>query len=119
MTINTSNAFSYRLIGKLTAFFATSGVQSSSSTSDQFHFRRVAFSHQFKGKLGLSLAKAAVFLINLNLDGSPITSKSHTHPSPVTLANFSFVNLVFIFRCSSSTTNPVIVNKVFFLNSCK
>jgi hypothetical protein len=27
------------------------------------------------------LAKAAVLRINLNLDGTPITSKSHTHPS--------------------------------------
>jgi hypothetical protein len=33
-------------------------------------------------------------------------SPSHPH-SPFTLANCSFVNLVFIFRCSSSTTNPV------------
>ncbi len=35
--------------------------------------------------------------------------------SPFTLANFSFVNLVFIFRCSSSTTNPVCVRHVNLL----
>ncbi len=61
-----------------------SGVQSAPSTSGQFHFRvfrRVAFLHQLKGKVDLSLAKAAVLRINLNLDGPPIASKSHTHPS--------------------------------------
>jgi len=32
-------------------------------------------------KVGLALAKAAVLRIVLNLDGAPIASKSHTHPS--------------------------------------
>ena len=62
-------------------FFAASGVQSSHSTSDQFHFRRSAFTQHLKSKVGLALAKAAALRINLNLDGSPIASKSHTHPS--------------------------------------
>jgi hypothetical protein len=35
--------------------------------------------------------------------------------SPFTLANFSFVNLVFIFRSSSSTTNPVCERRVDLL----
>jgi hypothetical protein len=35
--------------------------------------------------------------------------------TPITLANFSFVNLVFIFRCSSSTTNPVYERRVNLL----
>ncbi len=61
-------------------FFATSGVQSAQSTS-VFHFRRAAFLQQLKSKVGLALAKAAVFRIVLNLDGAPIASKSHTHPS--------------------------------------
>jgi len=34
-----------------------------------------------------------------------------TH-SPITLANFSCINLVFIFRCSSSPCNPVYVRCV-------
>ena len=62
-------------------FFAASGVQSAQSTSGQFHFRRAAFSQQLTGKVGLALAKAAALRINLNLDGAPIASKSHTHPS--------------------------------------
>jgi hypothetical protein len=62
-------------------FLAASGVQSAQSTSGQFHFRRAAFLQQLKGKVGLALAKVAALRINLNLDGVPISSKSHTHPS--------------------------------------
>jgi hypothetical protein len=62
-------------------FFIVSGVQSTKSTIGQFHFLRAVFSDQIKIKVGLALAKAAVLRINLNLDGEPITSKSHTHPS--------------------------------------
>jgi hypothetical protein len=40
-----------------------------------------SFSVQVKSKVGLTLAKEAVLRITLNLDGAPIISKSHTHPS--------------------------------------
>ncbi len=63
-------------------FFSASGVQSAQSTSGGFfHFRRAAFSSALKSKVGLALAKAADLRIVLNLDGAPIASKSHTHPS--------------------------------------
>ena len=39
------------------------------------------FIDQLKSKVGLTLSKAAALRITLNLDGTPITSKSHTHPS--------------------------------------
>ena len=61
-------------------FFAASGVQPAQTDRGMFHFRRVAFSSGLKSKVGLALAKAAVLRINLNLDGTPIASKSHTHP---------------------------------------
>ncbi len=61
-------------------FFSDSGVQSVKSTS-VFQFRRAAFLQQFKSKVGLAPVKAVVFRIDLNLDGTPITSKSHSHPS--------------------------------------
>ena len=32
-------------------------------------------------KVGSSLAKVASKRVNLNIDGAPITSRSHTHPS--------------------------------------
>ncbi len=63
-------------------FFAASGVQlAQTNPGGQFHFRRAAFLTWLQSKVGLALAKAAALRINLNLDGAPITSKSHTHPS--------------------------------------
>jgi hypothetical protein len=62
-------------------FFATSGVQLAQTQRGMFHFRRAAFSAQLKAKVGSTLAKAAALRINLNIDGSPITSRTHTHPS--------------------------------------
>ena len=62
-------------------FFAASGVQSAHSTSEYFHYRRAAFLSGLKSKVGLTLGNAAALRIVLNLDGAPIASKSHTHPS--------------------------------------
>jgi hypothetical protein len=62
-------------------FFAASGVQSAQPSSEFFHFRRATFLQQLKSKVGLGLAKAASLSVVLNLDGAPIASKSHTHPS--------------------------------------
>ncbi len=63
-------------------FFAASVVQLAHSTSGQFHYRRVAFSSQLKSKIGENiLAKAAALRITLNIDGTPLASRSHTHPS--------------------------------------
>ena len=80
--VNLLDFYSYRCIGKLTVFFAASGVQSVQSTSGGFfHFRRAAFIQQLKSKVGLALDKEADLCVVLNLDGAPIASKSHTHPS--------------------------------------
>ena len=49
-------------------FFATSGVQSAQSTSDQFHFRLVTFGSILESRVGNILAKTAPLRINLNLD---------------------------------------------------
>jgi hypothetical protein len=62
-------------------FFTGSGVLSTQSDRGFFHYHRSVFSDQFKRKVGLDLAKTAALRITLNLDGAPIISKSHTHPS--------------------------------------
>ncbi len=62
-------------------FFATSGVQLVQPNSGLFHFLRVVFSPQVKAKVGSTLTKTAALRINLNIDGTPITSRTHTHPS--------------------------------------
>ena len=46
-----------------------------------FHFRRAPFSSQLKEKVGSTLVKSVTLSVNLNLDGSPITSRTLTHPS--------------------------------------
>ena len=48
---------------------------------DMFHFRRAAFSAQIKAKVGRTLVKTATLRINLNIDGTPITLTTQTHPS--------------------------------------
>ena len=63
-------------------FFAASGVRIAQYTSGGlFHFRRAAFSSLLKARVGNILSKPAALRITLNLDGAPITCKSHAHPS--------------------------------------
>jgi hypothetical protein len=62
-------------------FFAASGVQLAETQRGMFHFHRVVFSQHLKNKVDLALTKTSDLRINLNLDGVPIASKSHTHPS--------------------------------------
>jgi hypothetical protein len=62
-------------------FFAASGVQLAQPNRGLLHFRRAAFSATLKAQVGSTLAKAAALRVNLNVDGVPIISKTHTHPS--------------------------------------
>ena len=62
-------------------FFTASGVQFAQSKSGLFHFRRGALSSQLQAKVDSTLAKAEALRVNLIIDGSPITSRTHTHPS--------------------------------------
>jgi hypothetical protein len=49
-------------------FFSASGVQlAQTHPGDQFTFRRAAFLTQLQSKVGLTLAKASVLRININL----------------------------------------------------
>jgi hypothetical protein len=43
--------------------------------------RSLCLSNSKKSKIGNNLAKAAALRISLNIDGTPLTSRSHTHPS--------------------------------------
>ena len=92
-------------------FFPLQAIQSAQFDRGFFHFRRSAFSAMFNSKCGSLLAKASALRINLNLDGVPIASNSHTHPSH-SQTSPAFINLVSIFRCSSSKTNPVYVRRL-------
>jgi hypothetical protein len=70
---------------------------------------RHSFSSQIKSKVGNILTKVGTLRITLNIDDTPITSKSH---SPIVLYNLSSVNLVSIFTCSSTPHNPVYERRV-------
>jgi hypothetical protein len=77
--VNLSDFYSYRLIGKLTAslqlqeFCQHNQIVDSTTTAARLSLPRY--------KVGLTLAKAAGLRITLNLDGAPIISRTHTHPS--------------------------------------
>jgi hypothetical protein len=60
-------------------FVAVSGVQFTQPHRDTH--RRAVFSPQLKTKVGNTLVKPTALHINLNIDGTPITSRTHTHPS--------------------------------------
>jgi hypothetical protein len=62
-------------------FFAVSGVQFAQPDRGQFHYHRTVFSSQLKSKCGNILSKAATPRIMLSIDGAPVMSRSHTHPS--------------------------------------
>jgi hypothetical protein len=66
---------------KTDRFFEALGVQITQSTSGLFHFLRSVFSSLLKSKVDCTLTKAACLQVNLDLDGAPITSRTHTHPS--------------------------------------
>ncbi len=105
--VNLSDFYSYRLIGKLTVFFQfqefslRKQIVESSTTAARLFL--------LCSNLGLEIFSPRLQLYVLNLDGAPIISKSH---SPITLANISSINLVSIFRYSSSSSNPVYVRHV-------
>ena len=61
-------------------FLTASGVQLSSTN---FHFHRVSFSSHLKSKVGNILVKVSGLRIVFSIDGTPITSRSHSHPSHI------------------------------------
>jgi hypothetical protein len=82
------------------------------STGGLFHFHHTVVFSQVKSRVDNILTKVAVVRVNLNLDGEPITSRTHTHPSHSETSRLLTLYLVFIFRCSSSPNNPVYTRRV-------
>ncbi len=62
---------------------------------------------QHTTRLDNILTKTVILRLNLNIDGSPITSKSHTHPSHSQTSRLLLNDLVSILRCSSPPSKPV------------
>ncbi len=62
-------------------FFTVSGVLSPQSDRGFYHLCHATVSTQVQRKVGLTLGKVTTLRISLNLDGTPIISRTHTHPS--------------------------------------
>ena len=99
-TVNLCTCYFCKIIGKLTAFLQSQDFSSPnqaftivarrsphSETTDWLRVRVVTGGYgqdpftQVKSKVGNILAKISGLRINLNIDGVPIVSRSHTHPS--------------------------------------
>ncbi len=92
-------------------FFAVSGLQSAQSNlgATCFHFRRAAVLNQ-QVKMWTATRKDCFFTCYPQF-GCRTYRISFSH-SPITFTNISVINLVSIFRCSSSKTNSVYVRRV-------
>ncbi len=69
------------------------------------------FTSHFKNRVGLSLTKSGVLRVKLNIDGVPITSKSHTQPSHSQTSRLLTSSLSLGVHVSSPT-NPEYVRHV-------
>ena len=76
-----ANFFSLLPLREFLFFASILRVQLAQTDRGQFHFCRAAVSAQLKRRVGLDLVKTVALRITLNLGGTPIISKSHTHPS--------------------------------------
>ncbi len=103
--VNLCTFYFYRLIGKLQFFH---GFKSSTSVIWPWPvpLPHTVFTSHLKSKVGNILTKDTTLLITLNIDGTPIVSKSH---SPITISNLSSINFVSIFRCSSPSYPSALV----------
>jgi hypothetical protein len=91
-------------------FFVASGVHLAETQRGMFHFRRAAFSAHLQAKVGNTLVKAAALRINLYIDGAPITSRTHTHPSHSQTSRLLTSSLSL--GVHSSPSNPVYTRRV-------
>jgi hypothetical protein len=89
-------------------FFADSGVQSAQSNMGAFyHFCRAVFPSILKSRVSSILVKDVALRINLNLDGSPITTNpvyerranSLVFVSSLSSHRHSYIHRFFISRC--------------------
>ena len=88
-------------------FLTTLGVHLAQTN---FHFHHVVFSSQFKSKVGHILTKTVSLRINLNIDGTPISFGSHTHPPHS--QNSRLLTSSLSLGCSGSPWSPVYVRRV-------
>ncbi len=79
--VNLLDFYSYRLIGKLTAFLQIQEFSLPNKPQCPVPLPPRGFLSTVQEQSWLTLAKTSPVRINLNLDGASIASNSHTHPS--------------------------------------
>jgi len=89
-TVNLSDFYSYTLIGKLAVFFSDSGVQLCNLPVDSSTSSARRSPSSLRQKLATPSPRLKLYVLILTLT-----------------VYLSSINLVFIFRCSSSPSNPV------------
>jgi hypothetical protein len=72
--VNLCPFYFYKVIGKQTVFLQFQDF-------NFLNFHHTVFSSELKSNLENILTKTAVLRITLNIDGTPLTSRSHTYPS--------------------------------------
>ncbi len=110
--VNLCDFYFYKIIGKLTGFLQIQEFSLRNQTVDSSTTVARCSLPTWDLSVGIFLVKTTVRPIILNIDEVPVTSSLVITHSPITLANLSSVNLVSIFRCSSSPHNPVYVRRV-------
>jgi hypothetical protein len=86
-------------VGGLLTFALVSGFHLAQHNRGKCHFFSTAFSSQLEAMVGGALTRDPVLNVGLGVGGVTITSGSCVH-SHITFVDFSFVDLVFFFRCS-------------------
>ena len=95
-TVSLCDFYFWRLIGKPTDFFATSGVQL--PQTNLFCHRHTELSTHLKSKVGNILTKASALRIQLNIDDTTIASRSPTHPSHSQTSRLFSSSLPWVFQ---------------------
>jgi uncharacterized membrane protein YjgN (DUF898 family) len=96
-------------IGKLTPFLQIQEfrfhnmIVTSSTSAARFSFHMSTL----EIRVGLTLVKETVLRINLNIDGTPITSRTHTHTSHSETSRLLTSSLSLGVPASNSPINPV------------
>ncbi len=106
--MNLFSFYFYRLIGKLTVFLQLQEFILCNMTVDCSTSSMWCSPHNSSLKWETPSPRC----VNLNIDGTPIVTGFTITHSPLTLANFSSINIVYIFRCSSLPRNSVYVRRV-------
>jgi hypothetical protein len=99
--VNSWDFYSFRIIGKLTDFLQLQEFSLCTQTVDFSTSTARRCPHSLKQKSVAPSPRMNLYVLIFK----------NTY-SPITLANFSSVNLVFIFGCSRSPSNPVYVRRV-------